>query len=221
MSDENKTNPNIALKSASDQVKSTASTAGSGLVLQGITQAQVAGKKSGKGLPPVHLWNPEFCGELDIHIKRDGSWHYLGSPIGRERLVRLFSTVLRYDEDERYYLVTPVEKIGIKVDDVPFVIVAMSVTGEGEDQVLRFTTSVGDETVAGPDAPIRFEVDAKTSEPSLYILVRARLEGLINRAVFYDLVALGQEKEIDGKKWFGVWSSRVFFPFVPADELQF
>lgn len=217
MSDENKSDP----KAASAEGVTTASTAGSGLVLQGITQAEAAGKKSTKGLPPVHLWHPEFCGELDIHIKRDGSWHYMGSPIGRERLVRLFSTVLRYDEDARYYLVTPVEKIGIKVDDVPFVIVAMQVIGEGESQVLSFTTNVGDETVAGPDAPIRFEIDGETGEPAPYILVRARLEGLINRAVFYDLVALGQEKEIDGKAWFGIWSSGVFFPLVPADELQF
>jgi hypothetical protein len=217
MSDDTKSNP----KAPSVGGKASASTAGSGLVLQGITQAEAAAKKNPKGLPPVHLWHPEFCGELDIHIKRDGSWHYMGSPIGRERLVRLFSTVLRYDDDERYYLVTPVEKIGIKVDDVPFVIVAMSVAGEGEEQVLTFTTNVGDDTIAGPDAPIRFEVDDETGEPAPYILVRARLEGLINRAVFYDLVALGQEKTIDGKNWFGVWSSGTFFPFVPADELQF
>lgn len=186
-------------------------------VLKGLGAAQAAGEKV-RGLPPVHLWNPEFCGNLDMRIKRDGTWHYLGSPIGRERLVRLFSTVLRKDEDD-YFLVTPVEKIGITVDDVPFLAVAMIVEGEGQLQVLSFETSVGDRVTVDEEHPMRFEVDKTTGEPAPYVLVRARLEALINRAVFYDLVELGVEEEIDGACWFGVWSSGAFYKFMPAGEL--
>ncbi|MDF1847144.1 MAG: DUF1285 domain-containing protein [Parvibaculaceae bacterium] len=153
-----------------------------------------------------------------MRIKRDGTWHYLGSPIGRQRLVRLFSTVLRKDEDD-YFLVTPVEKIGITVDDVPFLAVAMSVEGEGQSQVLSFETSVGDSVTVDAEHPMRFEVDEATGEPAPYVLVRARLEALINRAVFYDLVELGVEEEIDGARWFGVWSSGDFYKFMPAGEL--
>ena len=186
--------------------------------LKGLAAAEEAGKKA-KGLPPVHLWNPEFCGDLDMRIARDGTWFYLGTPIGRERLVRLFSTVLRHDEDGKYYLVTPVEKVGIKVDDAPFIAVAMKVEGKGRDQVLTFTTNVGDETVAGPDHPMRFEIGEETGEPAPYVHVRARLDALINRAVFYDLVELGVEEEYEGKRWFGIWSSGVFFPMQPAEEV--
>lgn len=188
--------------------------------IRGIAEAEAAGKKA-KGLPPVHLWNPPYCGEIDMRIARDGSWHYLQSPIGRKRLVRLFSTVLRHDEDGKYYLVTPVEKIGITVDDAPFVAVAMTAEGEGDRQTLTFRTNVGDEATADADHPIRFEVDRETGEPAPYVLVRARLEALINRAVFYDLVELGVEHEVDGRVWFGVWSGGTFFPFVPAEEVAF
>ena len=188
--------------------------------LKGLAAAEEAGKK-GKGLPPVHLWNPEFCGDLDMRIARDGTWFYLGTPIGRERLVRLFSTVLRHDEDGKYYLVTPVEKVGIQVEDAPFVAVAMTVEGAGRDQVLTFTTNVGDETLAGPDHPMRFEIDKETGEPAPYVHVRARLEALINRAVFYDLVELGVEEEHEGETWFGIWSGGVFFPFQKAGEVGF
>jgi uncharacterized protein len=186
-------------------------------VLKGLGAAQAAGEKA-RGLPPVHLWNPPFCGDLDMRIKRDGSWHYLGSPIGRQRLVRLFSTVLRKDEDD-YFLVTPVEKIGISVDDVPFLAVAMTVEGQGDAQTLTFETSVGDRVTVDEDHPMRFEVDAETGEPAPYVLVRARLEALINRAVFYDLVELGVEEMVDGEAWFGVWSSGTFYQFMLAGEL--
>lgn len=188
--------------------------------IRGMTDAVAAGEKA-RGLPPVHLWNPPFCGDLDLRIKRDGSWHYMNSPIGRERLVRLFSTVLRHDDDGKFYLVTPVEKIGIIVDDAPFVAVAMRVDGEGRSQMLTFRTNVGDEVVADAAHPLRFEVDEVTGEPSPYVLVRDRLEALINRAVFYDLVEVGAAHEIDGRSWFGVWSSGVFFPFVPSEDMAF
>lgn len=185
-----------------------------------LSSAESEGKKA-RGLPPVHLWNPEFCGDLDMRIARDGTWFYMGTPIGRERLVRLFSTILRHDEDGKYYLVTPVEKVGITVEDAPFLAVAMKVDGKGRDQVLSFTTSVGDETVAGANHPMRFVIDVATGEPAPYVHVRARLEALINRAVFYDLVELGVEEEHDGATWFGVWSGGVFFPFMLAAEMKF
>lgn len=198
------------------QGKEPAGAATSGL----LSAAETEGRKA-KGLPPVHLWNPDFCGDIDMRIARDGTWFYMGTPIGRERLVRLFSTILRHDEDGKYYLVTPVEKVGIKVEDAPFLAVAMKVEGEGRDQRLVFTTNVGDETVAGKEHPIRFVIDGETGEPAPYVHVRARLEALINRAVFYDLVELGAEEEHEGRRWFGVWSGGVFFPFMPAEEMAF
>lgn len=183
-----------------------------------LSAAESEGKKS-RGLPPVHLWNPEFCGDLDMRIARDGTWFYMGTPIGRERLVRLFSTILRHDEDGKYYLVTPVEKVGITVEDAPFLAVAMKVDGKGRDQTLTFTTNVGDETIAGVDHPMRFVIDKASGEPAPYVHVRARLEALINRAVFYDLVELGVEEMHEGARWFGVWSAGVFFPFMRAEEM--
>jgi hypothetical protein len=185
-------------------------------ILKGLSGDQ---KDGSKGLPPVHLWHPEFCGDLDMRIARDGTWFYMGSPIKRERLVRLFSTVLRHDEDGRYYLVTPVEKIGIQVDDAPFVIVDMDVKGSGEDQVIVFRTNVGDQTIAGPDHPLRFEFDDATREPSPYVHVRAALDALINRAVYYKLVDLAVEHMQDGESHFGVWSAGEFLAFASVAEL--
>lgn len=172
----------------------------------------------GKGLPPVHLWNPPFCGDLDIRIARDGTWFYLGTPFGRPELVRLFSTILRKDGDD-YFLVTPVEKVGITVDDAPFLAVDFDVTGTGQDQVLTFHTSVGDTTTAGPDAPIRVVRDPDTGEPSPYVLVRTNLEALIDRKSFYRLVEIGTHHNHEGQSWFGLWSGGQFFPIIPSAEL--
>lgn len=169
------------------------------------------------GLPPVHLWNPPFCGDIDMRIARDGSWHYLGTPIGRPAMVRLFSTILRRDGDA-YFLVTPVEKVGIQVDDAPFVAVDMHAEGEGEVQCLRFVTNVEDEVLAGCEHPLRFALDAQSGEPSPYLHVRANLEALIHRNVFYRLVELAVPREIDGQPWLGVWSAGVFFPIAPQPE---
>lgn len=180
--------------------------------------AQAKAASKGKGLPPVHLWNPPDCGDLDMRIARDGTWFYLGTPIGRKELVRLFSTILRKDGD-RYVLVTPVEKVGIQVDDAPFVAVDFEASGEGRDQVLTFQTNVGDRTSAGPDAPIRVERDPETDEPSPYVLVRANLEALIDRKSFYRLVEIGAHHEVDGESWFGLWSGGVFFPIIPSADL--
>ncbi|CUH42809.1 DUF1285 domain-containing protein [Ruegeria atlantica] len=167
-----------------------------------------------RGLPPVHLWNPPFCGDLDIHIAKDGSWTYLGSPINRFELVKLFSSILK-KEDGKYCLVTPVEKVGITVEDAPFVAVDFDATGEGQTQVLTFTTRVGDTAIAGPDHPIRIVIDPETDEPSPYVLVRANLEARIDRKSFYRLVDIATHK--DG--WFGVWSGGQFFPLVRSDSL--
>jgi uncharacterized protein len=169
--------------------------------------------------PPVHLWNPDFCGDLDMTIARDGTWFYLGSPIGRKPLVKLFSSVLRYDDDGKYYLVTPVEKIGITVEDAPFVAVEMFVEGTGKEQILSFRTHVDEYVIAGKDNPLRLTVDPQTQEPSPYINVRTNLEALIARSVFYDLIALATEIENDGQTQFGVWSSGEFFEFGSVNEL--
>ena len=173
---------------------------------------------SSRGLPPVHLWNPPDCGDLDMRIARDGTWFYLGTPIGRPELVRLFSTILRKDGD-RYVLVTPVEKVGITVDDAPFVAVDFHVSGIGRDQILTFETNVGDKAAAGSDHPIRVTRDVDTGEPSPYVLIRDRLEALIDRKSFYRLVEIGSHADHDGESWFGLWSSGQFFPIIPSTDL--
>ena len=167
-----------------------------------------------RGLPPVHLWNPPFCGDIDMRIARDGTWFYQGTQITRLALVKLFSSIIKR-EGENYYLVTPVEKVGITVDDAPFVAIDFEATGEGNAQVLQFETQVGDCLVASDDLPIRVVRDPVTGEPSPYIRVRDNLEALIDRKSFYRLVDLGVEH--DG--WFGVWSSGAFFGIIPAEEV--
>ena len=183
---------------------------------EGIAASARAATK--KGLPPVHLWNPPFCGDLDMRIARDGTWFYLGTPIGRIELVRLFSTILRKDGDD-YFLVTPVEKVGITVDDAPFVAVDFEAEGSGDAQVLQFETQVGDRMSAGLDHPIRVERDPETGEPSPYVLVRANLEALIDRKSFYRLVELCVHRDVDGESWFGLWSGGQFFPIIPSADL--
>ncbi|MGL4280650.1 MAG: DUF1285 domain-containing protein [Albidovulum sp.] len=177
--------------------------------------AKAAGKK---GPPPVHLWNPPFCGDLDMEIRRDGTWFYLGTPIGRHALVKLFSSIIRKDGED-YFLVTPVEKVGIRVVDAPFVAVDANATGTGRAQSIRFVTNVEDEVTAGPDHPIRVVRDAETGEPSPYVLIRRNLEALIDRKTFYRLVEIGAHEERDGESWFGLWSGGEFFPVIPSADL--
>ena len=153
-----------------------------------------------------------------MRIARDGTWFYQGTPIGRPGLVRVFSTILRKDGDD-YFLVTPVEKVGITVDDAPFVAVDFDISGAGEAQRLSFHTNVGDSVTAGAQNPLRFVRDPETGEPSPYVMVRAGLEALIDRKSFYRLVELGTENAVDGVNWFGVWSDGAFFGIIPADEL--
>ncbi|MEO9515175.1 MAG: DUF1285 domain-containing protein [Paracoccaceae bacterium] len=168
-----------------------------------------------RGLPPVHLWNPPFCGDLDMRIARDGTWFYQGTPIGRPALVKLFSSILKR-ENGKYFLVTPVEKVGITVDDAPFVAIDFESTGKGPDQNVTFETQVGDTSAAGADHPIRVERDPETGEPSPYVHIRADLEALIDRKSFYRLIELGSHEE----GWFGIWSGGTFFQVIPSAELE-
>ena len=170
-------------------------------------------------VPPVESWQPDFSGNLDMRIARDGTWHYLGSPIKRHRMVKLFASILRHDQDQRYYLVTPVEKYAIVVEDAPFQAVAMDVHGQGREQVLTLRTNVDDEVMAGPDHGLRMTIDPGTEEPSPYVHVRGRLEALISRAIFYDLVDLAVEELAGKENQFGVWSAGDFFPLGPPGSI--
>ncbi|RFC67476.1 MULTISPECIES: DUF1285 domain-containing protein [Mesorhizobium] len=176
--------------------------------------------RAGKGLPPVDRWNPPFCGDLDMEIRADGTWFYLGTPIGRQPLVQLFSTVLRKDADGDTYLVTPVEKVRIRVVDAPFVAVEMNADGEGEAQVITFRTNVGDVVEAGAEHPIRFVDEPETGGLKPYVLIRGALEALVSRPVMYELVSYGEEIEIDGTAMFAVRSHGEVFPIMPADQLH-
>lgn len=166
--------------------------------LAGVTAAAEEARAR-KALPPVHLWHPAHCGMIDIRIRRDGSWLHEGTPIGREALVRLFSTVLRKDPDG-FHLVTPVEKLRIEVEDAPFVAVRVDRVGDA----LRFLTNVGDEVEAGPDH--RLWVDAETGEPAPYVHVRADLVARLSRPVFYELVEMAETRDgVLGVASNGVW----------------
>lgn len=190
------------------------------LIARAHADAQSGPSTKERGIPPVERWNPDFCGDLDMEIKADGTWFYMGTPIGRKQLVRLFSTVLRKDKDGKTYLVTPVEKVGIRVEDAHFIAVEMEVSGEGERQALTFRTNVGDVVEAGEQHPLRFVTDSETGGFKPYILVRGRLEALVSRAVMYDLAALGEELMIDGKLMFALRSNGRIFPVMPVEQLQ-
>jgi hypothetical protein len=186
--------------------------------LEKVTQA--AKQAPGRGLPPVHLWNPAHCGEIDIVIKRNGLWFHEGSPIGREALVRLFSTVLRKDADG-IYLVTPVEKMKITVEDAPFVAVRVDrAKNDAGGEALKFLTNVGDVVEAGPENQIRVEIDSGSGEPHPYLHVRRGLDALIARPVFYELVEMAQERETADGPQLGVSSNGAWFPVGPARAHQ-
>jgi hypothetical protein len=179
-----------------------------------------AARRAGeKGPPPVHLWNPPFCGDLDIRIAADGTWFYLGSPIGRPALVRLFASVLKR-EGEKYFLVTPVEKVGITVDDVPFLAVEMAVSQSSGKPVLTFRTNVDDEVVCDAEHPLRFDREEHSGGLKPYVHVRRDLWAKVTRALFYDLVARGEERDVGGRRMFGVASGDHFFAMAEADSLK-
>jgi hypothetical protein len=186
---------------------------------QGLDAIATAARGAGKGPPPVHLWNPPFCGDLDLRIATDGIWYYLKTPIGRPALVRLFASVLK-KEDGRYYLVTPVEKVGIVVDDAPFLAVELDVTQSSQGQLLKFRTNVDDWVACGAEHALRFEPEAGTGGLKPYLHVRRDLWAKVSRPVFYQLVDLGEERDVDGRLMFGVASDGAFFPMIEADELK-
>ena len=169
---------------------------------------------------PVDRWEPDFCGDIDMEIKADGTWFYQGSPIGRAAMAQLFSTVLRKDEDGETYLVTPVEKLRIRVEDAPFIAVGMDIEGDGDSRTLVIRTNMGDVVEAGPDHPLRFAVDDDDDGMRPYVLVRGRLEALFSRALTYDLMALGEEIDIDGRAMFAIRSGGMAFPVMEMAALE-
>jgi hypothetical protein len=186
----------------------------------GLEGVVAAASGPGRGLPPVHLWNPEHCGDIDIVIKRNGLWFHEGTPIGREGLVRLFSSVLRKDPDG-FHLVTPAEKLRIEVEDAPFIATRLdAVTDEAGRPVLRFTTNVGDVVDAGPEHEIRVDTPGEDDEPRPYLHVRRGLEALIARPVFYELAELAVELDFPQGPMMAVQSGGAWFAVGPpeADE---
>jgi uncharacterized protein len=174
---------------------------------------------SRKGPPPVHLWDPAYCGEIDMRIAADGTWFYQGTPIGRPALVKLFASILKR-EGEKYFLVTPVEKCGIVVEDAPFMAVELQVADDGAWRQLCFRTNVDDWVVCGAGHPLRFEQDAATGGLKPYIHVRSDLWAKVTRAVFYDLADLGEARKIAGTRMFGVTSAGEFYAMAPASSLE-
>ena len=174
---------------------------------------------SRKGPPPVHLWDPAYCGEIDMRIAADGTWFYQGTPIGRPALVKLFASILKR-EGEKYFLVTPVEKCGIVVEDAPFMAVELQVADDGARRQLCFRTNVDDWVVCGTGHPLRFELEQATGGLKPYIHVRSDLWAKVTRAVFYDLADLGEAREIAGTRMFGVTSAGEFYAMAPASSLE-
>jgi len=168
-----------------------------------------------RGPPPVERWNPPFCGDIDMRIAADGTWFYQKTPIGRPALVKLFASVLKR-EGEKYFLVTPVEKVGIVVEDAPFLAVEM----QDEKGGLAFRTNVDDWVAAGPGHALRFDLDAATGGLKPYLHVRHGLWAKVTRALFYDLVELGEERALDGTAMFGVASGGEFFAMAQASALK-
>jgi uncharacterized protein len=174
---------------------------------------------AGKGPPPVELWNPPFCGDLDMRIAADGTWFYLKTPIGRPALVKLFASVLKREGD-KYFLVTPVEKCGIRVDDAPFLAVELKIEDDAAGPVLSFRTNVDDWIACGPQHELRFESETGTGGLRPYVHVRRDLWAKVTRTLYFDLVERGEEREIAGVTMFGVSSMGMFFPMAPADALR-
>ena len=185
--------------------------------LDSITGA--VSRAAAKGLPPVERWNPPFCGDLDMRIAADGTWYYLKTPIGRPALVKLFASVLKR-EDDKYFLVTPVEKCGIQVDDAPFLAVEMNVEQRASGHVLHFRTNVDDWVACGPEHALRFETETGTGGLKPYLHVRRDLWAKVTRTLFFDLVELGEERDVAGRLMFGVVSMGSFFAMAGAEQVR-
>ena len=181
--------------------------------------ADLAKREGGKGPPPVHLWNPPFCGDINMRIAPDGTWFYMKTPIGRPALVKLFASVLKR-EANKYFLVTPVEKVGIVVEDAPFLAVEMQTQDQNSGRVLRFRTNVDEWIECGPEHALRFDPEPGTGGLKPYLHVRRDLWARVTRPLFYDLVALGEERDIEGRRTFGVASNNAFFAMAPAESLR-
>jgi uncharacterized protein len=166
---------------------------------------------AGDKLPPVDSWNPPYCGDIGMAIKADGTWFYQGSPIGRKPMVRLFSRILRRDADGKYYLVTPVEKVDVAVADAPFLAVEMEVAGLGPHQQLTFRTNVDDVVIASAEHSLRFVLEPSSGGLKPYVRVRGRLDALVTRAVYYDLMELAVGGTTPGETP-GLWSAGAWFP---------
>jgi len=178
--------------------------------LKGIETIYDFSKRKKKGIPPVEKWNPPFCGEIDMHILRNGKWTYMGSEIKRPAMIKLFSNIIRLDDDGHYYLVTPVEKVRIKVDDVPFVAVSMKRIKDKGVSSLSFTTNVKDEVTLSKENPIEIIIN-DNDEPSPYITIRRNLKALISRSVYYDLINMAEEEIINDKKFLVIKSNHISF----------
>ena len=174
------------------------------------------GDQPKRGLPPVEAWNPPYCGEIDMRIASDGTWFHNGTPIRRPALVKLFATILRREPDGRIVLVTPVERVGITVEDAPFVAVEMAVEGTGEARRIAFRTNVDDLVPLDAEHALRFEEDSEGGFRP-YIHVRRGLWALLTRALAYDLAEMGEEREIDGARWFGLAAAGGFHRIAPAE----
>jgi uncharacterized protein len=182
---------------------------------QSLDAPDLAGIEAAVATPPSAVTKeraPRDCGHFDIHIDRDGSWFYRGTPINRASLVHLFSTVLERDADGVFWLTTPVERGRVTVADSPFLAVELERKGEGSAQELIFRTNVGDFVTADADHPLRIATDEATDTPRPYILVRNRLEARLTRPVFYSLVDYAVEERVGDATRFGVWSKGTFFP---------
>ena len=185
--------------------------------LDSITGA--VSRAAAKGPPPVERWNPPFCGDLDMRIAADGTWYYLKTPIGRPALVKLFASVLKR-EDNKYFLVTPVEKCGIQVEDAPFLAVEMNVEQRATGRILHFRTNVDDWVACGPEHALRFEPEPGTGGLKPYLHVRRDLWAKVTRTLFFDLVELGEERDVAGRPMFGVVSMGSFFAMAGAEQVR-
>ena len=200
--------------------------AGQGAVIGGLEGIAASLPREGRGLPPVELWNPPFCGDIDMRIASDATWFYQKTPIGRPSLVKLFASILKREGD-KYFLVTPVEKVGVVVEDVPFLAVELKVVEPKQDvlrydlagRVLRFRTNVDDWVEAGPEHALRFEPEP-TGGLKPYLHVRRELWARVTRALFYDLVELGEEREVEGRAMFGIVSAGEFFAMAEASAVR-
>lgn len=176
-----------------------------------IAEQVDSAKNKAQGLPPLEKWNPELSGDIDIHITRDGQWLYEGEPLGRESIVRLFSTILRREQDGEYYLVTPIEKWRIQVEDTPLLAHSLHAEGEGRDQVLSVTTNTGETLVIGDSHPLEVGQYPETGEPRPVVAVRHGVNARLVTAAYYDLADLVREETIAGQSVLGVWSSGNFY----------